>query len=44
MYEKKSVEKSPAGAVSKNINYFVVSIIMADPGRDLYQVIDLHGP
>lgn len=46
MYEKKktSVEKSPAGAISKNTNYLVVSTITADPGRDLYQVIDLHGP
>ena len=45
MYEKKkSVEKSPAGAISKNTNYLVVSTITPDPGRDLYQVIDLHGP
>lgn len=38
MYEKKkkmSVEKSPAGAISKNTNYLVVSNITADPGLDL---------
>lgn len=43
MYEKKLVEKSPAGAISKTINYFGTSIICAQPGRDLYQVTDLHG-
>ena len=42
--KKKSVEKSPAGAISKNTNYLAASTIIADPGRDLHQVIDLHGP
>ena len=44
MYEKKLEEKSLAGAFSKNINYFEASIFHAHPGRDLYQVNDLHGP
>lgn len=43
-FPNKSVGKSPAGATSGNISYFVAPIVIADPGRDLCQVTDLHGP
>lgn len=36
-YEEKSMEKSSAGAISRNVGYIVASIVIAHPGRDLYQ-------